>query len=332
MMVRIGILGASRVAPLAIAAPARTVSGVRVEAVAARAPRRGRDFAAEHDIAQVYDSYDELLNAPGIDAVYVGLPAALNGHWTVRALQAGKHVLVEKPMAANAAEAAQVAAAARAAKRVVFQGYHYAYHPFLAHVRELLAGDEIGKVVRVDGWFEVARPPEWNIRWRYELGGGTLMDHGSYPVHLARTLIGREPVVTSATAVRAAEPRNDAVMDLTLDFGEGVTGTVHSSMISDRLSIGAVVHGVAGRIAVTNFIHPTMGNEIRIIRPGGERCYGFDTQRRTFAYQLESFRDAVLLGTRFPTDVQDGVRNLAVIDAGYQAAGLPLRQPFVGSP
>ncbi len=130
--VQIGILGAARIAPLALIKPAKhndEVVVVVVAAVAARDASRARAFAAAHRIARVHDNYDALIADPDLDAVYNPLPISLHGRWTRAALAAGKHVLCEKPFTANAAEAREIAELAAQSNRVVMEALHYPYHP-----------------------------------------------------------------------------------------------------------------------------------------------------------------------------------------------------------
>ena len=128
--VRIGILGAARIAPMALIKPARGNAEVVVAAVAARDVSRAQAFAAKHGIARVHDSYEALIADPDLDAVYNPLPNGLHGRWTRAALAAGKHVLCEKPFTANAAEAREIAELAAKSDRVVMEAFHYRYHPF----------------------------------------------------------------------------------------------------------------------------------------------------------------------------------------------------------
>src|SRR2546422_5295627 len=126
---RFGILGAARIAPMALVRPAQRVPEASVLAVAARDPERARRFAARHGIPRVHPSYDALLADPEIDAIYNPLPNALHAPWTIRALAAGKHVLCEKPFAANAAEAGGMARAAERSGRGLMEAFHSRYHP-----------------------------------------------------------------------------------------------------------------------------------------------------------------------------------------------------------
>ena len=146
---RVGTLGAARITPAALIKPARLMPEVTVTAVAARDPERARRFAAQHGIATVHGSYEELLADPDVDAVYNPLPNSLHAPWTLRAIAAGKHVLCEKPLAANEAEAAEVAAAARSSGLVVMEAFHYRHHPLARRMREIVAGP--GELARTAG-------------------------------------------------------------------------------------------------------------------------------------------------------------------------------------
>src|SRR5215813_2420189 len=135
---------------MALVAPARRVPEASVVAIAARDPERARRFATRHGIPRVHPSYDALLADPDVDAVYVPLPNALHCRWTIRALEAGKHVLCEKPFAATAAEAEAMAAAAARAGRVLVEAFHYRYHPLFARLQAILAAGDLGEVRHVE--------------------------------------------------------------------------------------------------------------------------------------------------------------------------------------
>ena len=141
---RFGILGAARIAPMALVRPAREGTGVEVVAVAARDERRARAFARRHRIPRTHGSYAALLADPEVDAVYVPLPNSLHAEWTIRALEAGKHVLCEKPLASNAAEAALVIEAAQRSGRLLIEAFHWRHHPLAARMREIVTSGELG--------------------------------------------------------------------------------------------------------------------------------------------------------------------------------------------
>jgi predicted dehydrogenase len=135
---------------MALLRPAREVPAVRIASVAARDVARARKFAIKHRIPQVHDSYDELLADSDIDAVYIPLPNGLHCEWTIRALEAGKHVLCEKPIAANAVEALRMQEAAHKSGRVLVEAFHWRYHPLAARVRELLDSGELGAIRHIE--------------------------------------------------------------------------------------------------------------------------------------------------------------------------------------
>jgi predicted dehydrogenase len=322
--VRIGVLGAARIVPAALVRPARAVGTVEVSAVAARDAGRARAFADQHGIARVHDSYRELLDDPHLDAVYVPLPNGLHGKWTLAALAAGKHVLCEKPFAANSEEAARVADAARDSGLVVMEAFHYRYHPLAARMVEVVG--ELGELRHVDARMAFPLPRSSDIRYSLELAGGALMDAGCYPVNLVRLLGGGEPEVRSARALlRGADV--DRAMRAELKFPGGHTGTVVASMWSRTvLKLSARVLGANGEMRVLNPFAPQLGHRLVVKLKGQRRVERFD-RRPSYAYQLEAFADAVLRGKPFPTTADDAVATMRVIDDIYRAAGLPVRRP-----
>ena len=208
---RIGILGAARIAPMALIRPARSVPEVRIAAVAARDATRARAFADKHGVPKVHAGYDALIADPELDAIYNPLPNALHCEWTLRALRAGKHVLCEKPIASNAAEAERMAQAAEASGRVLVEAFHWRCHPLAARMREIVRSGVLGEVRRVEASMCIPLPLPGDIRYRFDLGGGATMDTGCYAINLVRFLAEAEPSVESAE-VRRSSPDVDRWM------------------------------------------------------------------------------------------------------------------------
>jgi predicted dehydrogenase len=324
--IRIGILGAAKIAPLAVVTPAKQHSQVEVAAVAARDPARGRAFAAKHGIPRVHESYDALIADPNLDAVYIPLPNGLHGRWTRAALAAGKHVLCEKPFTANAAEAREIAAVAANSDRVVMEAFHYRYHPLTRRVEEIIASGELGALTRVEAAMCFPLPKFSDIRYNYSLAGGALMDAGCYPVHMVRTFGGSTPEVVSART-KLRDPKVDRAMTAELKFAGGHTGRIRCSMWSSRLlQISARVIGERGEARVLNPVLPSAFHRLTIRSHDGRRVERF-SRRTTYAYQLDAFAAAVLRGEPVKTSPEDAIENMTVIDAIYRAAGLPLREP-----
>jgi len=324
--IRIGILGAANIAPMALTKPAKENAEVVVAAVAARDLSRARAFAAKHDIATVHESYEALIADPDVDAVYNPLPNGLHGRWTRAALAAGKHVLCEKPFTANAAEAREIADLASQSDRVVMEAFHYRYHPLALRVEEIIASGELGKLKRVETAMCFPLPKFSDIRYNYALAGGATMDAGCYAVHMARTFGGGTPEVVSAQ-VKLRNPQIDRAMTAELRFPEGHTGRIRCSMWSSNpLRISAKVIGERGELGVLNPVLPQMFHRLSVRSAEGKRVERF-TRRPTYAYQLDAFVAAVLRGEPVKTTPADAIENMTVIDAIYRAAGLPLRQP-----
>src|SRR3569833_883159 len=327
MSLRIGILGAARIAPAALVKPASSSSEVDVVAIAARSLERAQTFAARHGIPRTHSSYEALLAEPDIDAVYNPLPNGLHGRWTRAALEAGKHVLCEKPFTANAAEAREIARVAEASGRVVMEAFHYRYHPLALRVEELVASGELGTLERVETALSFPLPKFSDIRYDYALAGGATMDAGCYAVHMARTFGGGEtPSVVSASA-KLRSSRVDRAMTAELKFPSGHTGRVECSMWSSSLlKISAKVIGSRGSISVVNPLMPQAYHRFSV-RIGGARRTEKFPRRATYAYQLDAFAAAVLRSEQVKTSPADAIETLTVIDYFYRAAGLPLRDP-----
>ncbi|PJE21977.1 MAG: oxidoreductase [Mycobacterium sp.] len=323
---RIGILGAARIAPMALIKPAKQNSAVVVAAVAARDEARAATFAADHGIARVHRSYRDLIADPEIDAVYNPLPNGLHGRWTRAALDAGKHVLCEKPFTANAAEAREISSLATQSDRVVMEAFHYRYHPLALRVEQIIASGELGTLRHVEAAMCFPLPKFGDIRYNYSLAGGATMDAGCYAVHMVRTFGGSTPEVVSAHA-KLRDPRVDRAMTAELKFAGGHTGRIRTSMWSrDLLRMSATVTGTDGELRVLNPVVPQLFHRLTVRSADGRRVERFG-RRPSYAYQLDAFVAAVTHGEPVKTTPQDAVENMTVIDAIYRAAGLPLRQP-----
>ncbi|MEO1062304.1 MAG: Gfo/Idh/MocA family oxidoreductase [Actinomycetota bacterium] len=318
-----GTLGAARITPPALLEPAAQRDDVSVHVVAARDPDRARSFAADHGIGTVVEDYAAVVTHPEVDAVYVALPASEHREWTIAALEAGKHVLCEKPFANNAIEAADMAAAAAGTGLVLCEAFHWRYHPLAHRFLEVVRSGELGTVRRMTAAFTVPIEDRSDIRHRLELGGGALMDLGCYPVQWCRAVADGEPEVISATA-EVGEPDVDVRLRAELRFPGGEEAVVVTGMEQVDRQIDLVVEGDAGRMVVQNPLAPQAGHEL-VVEVGGERRSETVELTTSYAHQLDAFVAAVRGGPPVLTDADDAVANMAVIDAIYRAAGLPVR-------
>jgi predicted dehydrogenase len=325
-MLRIGLLGAAKIAPSAIVTPAKSVPEVSLVSVAARDPARAKEFATKHNIPRVHDSYDAMIADPGIDALYIPLPNGLHGQWAIKAAKAGKHVLCEKPIAANAEEATAMAQAAREAGKVLMEAFHYRYHPLAQRMADIVAGGELGEIRHVQSSMCFPLPLFKDIRYNFNLGGGAMMDAGCYAVHFARLLGGPDPDVVSAVP-KLLNPNIDRAMETQLRFKSGATGTVSVSMWSWKLlNISCSVTGSLGKMHVFNPVMPQAYHRLTVKTDTGKRTENLG-DRPTYLYQLEAFADACLRGKPVLTSAEDGIVNMSIIDDIYRAAGMPVRRP-----
>jgi predicted dehydrogenase len=323
---RIGILGAARIAPLAVVKPAQRLPEATVVAVAARDLRRAQKFASKHGIPTVHESYRALLDDPTIEAVYNPLPNGLHGRWTLAAIGAGKHVLCEKPFAANADEAAEVAAIADASGLVVMEAFHYRYHPLADLMHTLVAEGAVGRVERIETRAVVPYWKPGDIRFDLSLAGGSLMDIGCYAVHQTRLVAASEPRVVGAE-VKLKSAGVDRWIRAHLRWPDRSSGMITAGLYSAaRPMIDVRVKGDLGMLKVFNPTGPQYYNRVTLKNHNGtkrERIQG----ESTYWYQLRAFVGAVRNGAVVLTPPSDAVKNMAVIDAIYRAAGMLPRQP-----
>jgi predicted dehydrogenase len=319
---RIGILGTSRIAPTAIVAAARGVTGVEVTAVASRDAARAAAFAEAHGIASSHTSYESLLSSGEVDAVYLALPTSENRTWAQAALEHGLHVLVEKPFARNAREAEEIGDAAAAAERLAVEAFHWRYHPI---AQAMIDGAALlGELRSAKAVLEVAQPEAADIRWDPRLAGGAMMDLGSYTVHWLRTALGSEPDVVAAEAELAATGV-DGAMNATLRFPGRISGAIRVSMLGQHppedFQALVEIAGARGHLRVENPLVPQAHHRIELTVDGSSREITV-SRRPSYEFQLEAFRDAALQGSPMPTGGSDAVANMRTIDAVYAAAGV----------
>jgi predicted dehydrogenase len=256
---RLGILGAANIAHGFVSAVAQSQQ-VKITAVASRDLSKAQAFAQTHGLASAYGNYEALLADPNIDAIYNPLPNHLHAPWTIQALQAGKHVLCEKPLCLSRAEAVAMFAAAAAKQRILLEAYPYWFQPQTAEMMGLVGDQVIGEVrsVQASFGFSLAKP-EGNIRFSADKGGGALLDAGSYPMSLIRLLMGEAPLRVMAHPVwSSANPltRVDISLMATLEFSGG-----RQAQLSCAMNVAnhrrATIMGSAGTIETEYINHPS---------------------------------------------------------------------------
>jgi predicted dehydrogenase len=327
---RIGVLGAARISELSIVGPA-AATGARLVAVAARDLGRAETFAQAHGVERVHASYADVISDPAVEAIYNPLANSLHAPWNKAAILAGKHVLTEKPFASNATEAAEVRDLAQDRSLVLFEGFHYVYHPLMKRLMSLLAAGELGTLQRVECSMLMAAPPAGDPRWSLELSGGALMDLGCYALHAHRVLgefAGGEPRLVGARgAERAGAPDVDEWADVDLEFPSGASGLARCSMGSDAWEMSLRVVGTDGEAFIPDFLYQKYDDRLIVRAASGERTEHCG-DATSYTYQLRAFASAVRDGSPYRTDADDAVATMTLLDGCYRAIGLGPRPSY----
>lgn len=315
--VRWGILGAANIASWQFTPAVRASRRGILAAAGARELPRAEAFAAANGVARAVQGYEAVLADPEIDAVYIGLPNALHAEWTIAAARAGKHVLCEKPWAANAAEGLAAVEACERAGVVHCEAFVYRCHPQTARLRDLIASGAIGEVRGAQGSFHFVMPPERrrvDIRMRADLAGGALMDVGCYPVSWLRLVFGAEP--EAATAAAVWERGVDSHLTGMLHFPGGRAGTLSGSFDCPG-SLEARVTGTGGEIVVSQPYHPRgPGATVTLRRNRAtEEVFADAADEPPFLAAVEHIHDRILDGAPPLLQGRDALGNMAAIDA-----------------
>jgi predicted dehydrogenase len=293
--------------------------------VGARDPARAQAYATLHGIPNVAASYADLIARDDVDLVYVALPAAMHAEWSIRALEAGKAVLCEKPFAMSASEARAMVAAAKRADRPLIEAFHYRHHGVLRRAFEIASSGKIGRLKHADAAFEVPIAYDsQELRWVAPLGGGALMDLGCYCIHALRMVAAGEPQVERASAT--IQNGVDAGMDAELRFADGLTARARCSMVASPPNARLFVEGERGSFEILNFVAPQIGCRFTVTVDGTTTVEATDGPS-TFAAQLAHVGDVLLRGATPLAGGADAIANMTAIDSIYAAAGVQRPQP-----
>lgn len=316
---RIGILGAAKIARGFVAGVAGSRK-VKVASIASRDIERCRAFARETGVPQVHDSYEALLADPAIDAIYNPLPNTLHAQWSIRAAEAGKHVLCEKPLAVSAAEARAMFAAAERHRVHLVEAFPYRAQPQTQKVQELIANRAIGTVQFVRASFGIAVNDAANIRLDPLLSGGALMDTGSYTVNFVRMIVGERPSRVSAVA-RWGASGVDLTMVANLEHPGGVLAQISCSFAT-ALHRQATVAGDGGIIDTTFANHTaTIAQSSLQVKIGAARDAPTITIETSpvdgFLAEAESFADLIAHGPAHWTGTShaESIDNMTTLEA-----------------
>ncbi len=295
----------------------------RVAAIASRNLADAEGVAAQLGIPKAYGSYEELLADPTIDAIYNPLPNHLHVPWSIKALEAGKPVLCEKPLALNAAEARTLIAARDKSGKLAAEAFAVRFHPQWMRARELVQDGRIGTLRLVQGMFSYMLTNPANVRNNVEIGGGGLYDIGCYPIAMARYLYGAEPERVVALIDRDPAMKVDRLASVTMEFAQGQASFGCATQLApyQRMQI----FGTTGRIEIEIPFNAPPDRPCRLFVDDGRTLDGSGAVVETFATmdqysaQGDAFAEAVrgLAPLEFP--LEDAVRNMQVLDAAYRS-------------
>ena len=321
---RWGLLGTAhinrRLLPAMRAARRSTVA-----AIASRDPGRAAEYARQWNIAATHIGYESLLRDASIDAVYIPLPNALHVEWTLRALDAGKHVLCEKPLALTPDDVDRIIAVSRDRHRVVVEAFMYRHEPLTARLQQLAADGAIGTLRQISSGFTYAQSRNPDVRLDPSLGGGSLFDVGCYPVSLARLLARSEPLAAFGWASLGASGVDESFSGL-LRFPDGLVAHVHSGFRAAYRTWLEVV-GSNGVIRASSPFKPGPQDAIEIWQGGAIRRVEVEGSPLLFVRLIEDFVNAALEGRPAAVTLQDSRANAAALAALAQSArsGLPVQ-------
>ena len=314
--VRWGVLGTGKIVHKTGPAIQRSGNGIWL-GVAGRTKENSENMASAYGVERAYAGYQELLDDPDIDAVYIALLNHLHAEWAVRAAEAGKHILLEKPFTMNAEEALRVKEAAEKHRVRVMEAHAWRYHPAHPGVRRMVQQGAIGELAMIHAHFSFAAEPS-STRLVKEWGGGSLYDVGCYPVAWSRYFMGDEPVEAEGKAEWDPVRGIDRRFAGTLYFSGGRIAHI-SSAVDMRVGSYYTLMGTEGRIDVRFKVSP---EEMAIVAYGpGEKETRWSTDRIEFyTRQAEAFAEAILSGGEPPFGADDAVSNMKIIDALFAAS------------
>ena len=287
--------------------------------MASRVSATAREFAATHGIPEHFGSYDALLRADTVDAVYIPLPNSLHREWTIKAAERGKHILCEKPLALTAAECHEMAAAAAANGVTLMEAFMYRFHPRIGRVEALMRDGAVGSLKSIRSAFTFRLTKPGNIRLDAALGGGALMDVGCYCVNVSRTRAGREPIEVQAWAPFG--PTNvDLELAGTLRFDGGLVAQFDCALTMERREYVEVA-GTDGSIELRSAFLPGTADTVAIEHRGWEpsiehRVAGDDE----YHLMIEHCADCALHHRPVRYPASEAAANLRVIEALYRSA------------
>ena len=318
--VRWGVMSTAEIGTQKVIPAMKRSSYCEMVGIASRDLERAQIVAAEMGFAKAYGSYEELLADPDIEAVYIPLPNHLHVSWSIKALEAGKHVLCEKPIGLTSAEGRQlVEAAKKYPKQKIMEAFMYRHHPQWQTTKQLVVDGKIGYPRTLQMFFCYTNVDPNNIRNMADIGGGGLMDIGCYCISIPRFIFGAEPQRVSAIMEYDPSFGTDRLTSAILDFGEMTSTFTCSTQLYPYQRVNIV--GTDGRIEVEIPVNIPTDRPTKIWYYHGNAGQQFDFPVcDQYTVQGDVFSQAILNDTPVPTPLEDAVANMEVIEAVVRSA------------
>jgi predicted dehydrogenase len=317
---RWGVLSTSKFAQTKIIPAMKHCQHAEITAIASRNLEAAKEAAQRLEIAKAYGSYEELLADTELDVIYNPMPNHLHVEWSIKALEAGKHVLCEKPIGLSSAEGQRLLDAAKQHPKLkVMEAFMYRHHPQWQHAKQLVTDGKIGELRTIQSFFSYFNTDANNIRNQADIGGGAMMDIGCYNVSLSRFIFGEEPKRVLGIVERDPQFQTDRLSSGVLDFGRGTATFTCSTQLSPYQRVN--IFGTEGRIEIEIPFNAPPDKPCKIwLQQGSEiEEIVFDICDQ-YTIQGDLFSLAILNDTPVPTPLEDAVANMKVIEAVFESS------------
>lgn len=318
--IRWGILSTAKIGREKVIPAMQAGSFCSIDAIASRDVQLATATAEALGIPKIYGTYEALLNDADIDAVYIPLPNHLHVPWAIKALEANKHVLCEKPIGLTAAEAKQLQDAAQQKPHLkVMEAFMYRFHPQWIKTKQLVKEGAVGELKHIQSFFSYYNTDASNIRNKKDIGGGGMMDIGCYCVSLARFIFDSEPEEILGNVEVDPVLQTDRMASGILHFSNGTSSFTCSTQLAPYQRVNIL--GTTGRIEIEIPFNapPNLPTRIWLHTKNGIEEMIFDAVDQ-YTLQGDAFSKAILHNTSVPTSIQDAVNNMAAIDAVFKSA------------
>ena len=311
-----GLLSTARI-NRALIPPLRASKRNQLFAVASRSQDSAEKYAREWKIPRAHRSYEALLADPEINVIYNPLPNHLHAEWTIRAVEAGKHVLCEKPLALRVADVDAIQEAARKHGRIVMEGFMYRHHPQTLKVQELMKSGALGSLKLIRGSFSFVLSREGDVRLKPEMGGGSIWDIGCYPISYARMVVGENPLEVVGWQVTGPTGIDETFVGQ-MRFADDILAQFDSSFVIPFYTFMEIV-GSEGTLHVPHPFRPTTGEKIFLRRGDKTETIKVPGQE-LYIGEVENMADAILLGHEPRVSLIDSRANVAVLSSFVESA------------